>query len=69
MLNNISRLCSKWLNPTLLPAGPLLSQIGTLIVHRLTNQLDQEIVKKAVGAIDQTALLKNVGSSNKERSI
>jgi hypothetical protein len=22
MLNNISRLCSKWLNPTLLPAGP-----------------------------------------------
>ncbi len=31
----------------------VLSQIGTLIVHRLTNQLDQEIVKKAVGAIDQ----------------
>ncbi|MBM4915357.1 ATP-binding protein [Vibrio parahaemolyticus] len=31
----------------------VLSQIGTLIVHRLTNQLDQEIIKKAVGAIDQ----------------
>lgn len=31
----------------------VLSQIGTLIVHRLTNQLDQEIVKKSVGAIDQ----------------
>jgi hypothetical protein len=31
----------------------VLSQIGTLIVHRLTNQFDQEIVKKAVGAIDQ----------------
>lgn len=31
----------------------VLSQIGTLIVHRLTNSLDQEIVKKAVGAIDQ----------------
>ena len=31
----------------------VLSQIGTLIVHRLTNQLDQDIVKKAVGAIDQ----------------
>ena len=31
----------------------VLSQIGTLVVHRLTNQLDQEIVKKAVGAIDQ----------------
>ncbi|MFS1424397.1 ATP-binding protein [Shewanella sp. 10N.286.48.B5] len=31
----------------------VLSQIGTLIVHRLTNQLDQDIVKRAVGAIDQ----------------
>ena len=31
----------------------VLSQIGTLIVHRLTNQLDQDIVKKAVGSIDQ----------------
>jgi len=31
----------------------VLSQIGTLIVHRLTNQLDQEVVKKAVGSIDQ----------------
>lgn len=31
----------------------VLSQIGTLIVHRLTNHHDQEIVKKAVGVIDQ----------------
>lgn len=31
----------------------VLSQIGTLIVHRLTNHLDQEIIKRAVGAIDQ----------------
>lgn len=31
----------------------VLSQIGTLIVHRLTNHLDQEIVKRSVGAIDQ----------------
>lgn len=31
----------------------VLSQIGTLIVHRLTNEKDQEIVKKAVGSIDQ----------------
>lgn len=31
----------------------VLSQIGTLIVHRLTNHHDQEIVKKAVGSIDQ----------------
>lgn len=30
----------------------VLSQIGTLIVHRLTNEKDQEIVKKSVGAID-----------------
>lgn len=35
----------------------VLSQIGTLIVHRLTNQLDQDIVKKAVGAIDQRSAL------------
>ena len=31
----------------------VLSQIGTLIVHRLTNQHDQDIVRKAVGSIDQ----------------
>lgn len=30
----------------------VLSQIGTLIVHRLTNEKDQEIIKKAVGSID-----------------
>lgn len=30
----------------------VLSQIGTLIVHRLTNPMDQELVKKAVGSID-----------------
>lgn len=31
----------------------VLSQIGTLIVHRLTNEKDQEVVRKAVGSIDQ----------------
>lgn len=31
----------------------VLSQIGTLIVHRLTNEKDQDIVRRAVGAIDQ----------------
>lgn len=31
----------------------VLSQIGTLIVHRLTNEKDQDVVKKAVGSIDQ----------------
>lgn len=30
----------------------VLSQIGTLIVHRLTNERDQEVVKRSVGAID-----------------
>lgn len=30
----------------------VLSQIGTLIVHRLTNEKDQDIVKRAVGSID-----------------
>lgn len=30
----------------------VLSQIGTLLVHRLTNEMDQNIVKKAVGSID-----------------
>ncbi|MGL4473978.1 MAG: ATP-binding protein, partial [Shewanella sp.] len=31
----------------------VLSQIGSLIVHRLTNYHDQEVVKRAVGAMDQ----------------
>lgn len=31
----------------------VLSQIGTLIVHRLTNEKDQDVVKKSVGSIDQ----------------
>ncbi|EAP94832.1 ATP-binding protein [Vibrio splendidus] len=31
----------------------VLSQIGSLIVHRLTNFHDQEIVKRAVGSMDQ----------------
>lgn len=41
----------------------VLSQIGTLIVHRLTNEKDQEIVKKAVGSIDNrsAALLPVLG--------
>ncbi|MDD9194590.1 ATP-binding protein [Aliivibrio sp. S3MY1] len=31
----------------------VLSQIGSLIVHRLTNFHDQEVVKRAVGSMDQ----------------
>lgn len=34
----------------------VLSQIGTLIVHRLTNHHDQEVVKKAVGDMDQRSV-------------
>lgn len=46
--NNSVKLCKK--NYAL--TEDVLSQIGTLIVHRLTNEKDQEIVKKAVGSID-----------------
>jgi len=31
----------------------VLSQIGSLIVHRLTNYHDQEVVKRAVGSMDE----------------
>ncbi|MFS1911098.1 ATP-binding protein [Vibrio sp. 10N.286.48.B7] len=31
----------------------VLSQVGSLIVHRLTNYHDQEVVKRAVGTMDQ----------------
>ena len=33
----------------------VLSQIGTLIVHRLTNDRDREVVEKACGEIDRSA--------------
>jgi len=33
----------------------VLSQIGTLVVHRLTNERDREIVEKACGEIDRSA--------------
>jgi len=46
MLNNISRLCSKWLNPTLLPAGP---QLGS-----------NEAIARAVAQGMGVALLPNV---------
>jgi len=32
-----------------------LSQVGTLIVHRLTNDRDREIVERACGEVDRTA--------------
>jgi hypothetical protein len=33
----------------------VLSQMGTLIVHRLTNDRDREVVERASGEIDRTA--------------
>ncbi len=33
----------------------VLSQLGTLIVHRLTNDRDREVVERACGEIDRTA--------------
>lgn len=33
----------------------VLSQMGTLIVHRLTNDLDREVVERACGEIDRAA--------------
>ena len=33
----------------------MLSQLGTLIVHRLTNDRDREIVERACGEIDKAA--------------
>ncbi|CAH6900827.1 hypothetical protein VCHA29O37_330033 [Vibrio chagasii] len=50
MLNNISRLCSKWLNPTLLPAGPLerlLMGIGAAKVVVVDEPEQIETAKKA----------------------
>jgi len=33
----------------------VLSQMGTLIVHRLTNERDREVVERACGEIDRAA--------------
>jgi DNA helicase HerA-like ATPase len=33
----------------------VLSQMGTLVVHRLTNDRDREVVEKACGEIDRSA--------------
>lgn len=33
----------------------VLSQMGTLVVHRLTNHLDREVVERACGEIDRSA--------------
>ena len=33
----------------------VLSQMGTLVVHRLTNDRDREVVERACGEIDRSA--------------
>jgi uncharacterized protein len=33
----------------------VLSQMGTLVVHRLTNERDREVVERACGEIDRSA--------------
>ncbi|MBL7687469.1 MAG: ATP-binding protein [Bdellovibrionaceae bacterium] len=47
-------LCLATQRPRDLTEG-VLSQIGTLIVHRLTNDRDREVVEKACGEIDRSA--------------
>lgn len=43
MLNNISRLCSKWLNPTLLPAGPPIRRLESAIGVKLLNRTSRKV--------------------------
>ena len=47
-------LCMATQRPRDIPEG-VLSQMGTLIVHRLTNEKDRDVVEKASGDIDRSA--------------
>lgn len=47
-------LCLATQRPRDLPEG-VISQMGTLIVHRLTNDKDREMVERACGEIDRSA--------------
>jgi DNA helicase HerA-like ATPase len=47
-------ICIATQRPRDIPEG-VLSQIGTLIVHRLTNDRDREVVERASGEIDRSA--------------
>jgi hypothetical protein len=47
-------LCLSTQRPRDIPEG-VLSQMGTLVVHRLTNDRDREIVERACGDIDRSA--------------
>lgn len=48
-------ICLSTQRPRDIPEG-ILSQIGTLIVHRLTNEKDKELVEKACGEINKSVL-------------
>lgn len=47
-------ICLATQRPRDVPEG-VLSQMGTLIVHRLTNDKDREVVERACGEIDRSA--------------
>jgi Helicase HerA, central domain/Helicase HerA-like C-terminal len=47
-------ICISTQRPRDIPEG-VLSQMGTLIVHRLTNDRDREVVERASGEIDRSA--------------
>jgi hypothetical protein len=47
-------ICMATQRPRDIPAG-VLSQMGTLIVHRLINDQDREVVERAAGEIDRSA--------------
>lgn len=47
-------ICLSTQRPRDIPHG-VLSQMGTLIVHRLINDQDREVVERAAGEIDKTA--------------
>jgi hypothetical protein len=47
-------ICLATQQPRDIPSG-VLSQMGTLIVHRLTNDRDREVVERACGEIDRSA--------------
>ncbi|MGA2066890.1 MAG: ATP-binding protein [Thermoguttaceae bacterium] len=47
-------ICIATQRPRDIPDG-VLSQMGTMLVHRLTNEKDREVVEKASGDIDRSA--------------
>jgi len=47
-------ICISTQRPRDIPEG-VLSQMGTLVVHRLTNDRDREVVERACGEIDRSA--------------